>query len=94
MLIRHGTRNPNARFIKKMNARLPEIQQLIAKGNIEELLAKKFEKWKANISEEDMKKLTHEGEDEMLQLAKRMKNRFPNLFPSLFSNSSYQVSCR
>lgn len=93
MLIRHGTRNPNAKLIRKMNERLQEIQQLILDGNLEELTSKSFfQNWKPNISEDDMKKLTHEGEEEMLHLAKRMQNRLPNLFPKLFTNSSYQVS--
>lgn len=62
-------------------------------GNLEDMPLKTFfQQWKPSISEEDMKKLTHEGEEEMLQLAKRMKNRFPTLFPVVFSNSSYQVN--
>lgn len=59
--------------------------------NVNINLQKKLKKWKYNVSEEDQKKLTHEGEDEMLNLAKRMQNRFPSVFSRDYSNSSYKV---
>lgn len=87
--MRHGTRNPSAKLIKKMRERLPQIRDLIAEANIASLL----EKWALYISEKDQKMLTHEGEEEMLFLARRMQRRFPNVFGAKYSNSSYKVLC-
>lgn len=63
----------------------------ILDDNVAVELQKKLKKWKYNVSEEDQKKLTHEGEEEMLNLAKRMQNRFPSVFSRDYSNSSYKV---
>lgn len=95
MVVRHGTRNPSAAFIEKMNDRLPEIQNLILNNNPEptqhlrhsDLYA--FQKWRTKLRTSDEKKLTHEGEDEMLELAERMQARFPNILRPVYSNTSY-----
>lgn len=39
----------------------------------------------------DEKKLTHEGEDELMELAERFQKRFPELLPETYSNSSFKV---
>lgn len=95
MIVRHGTRNPSADLIIKMNDRLPEIRDLILENNSEpserlrnsDLYA--LRKWKSRLEESDETILAHEGEDEMLELAERMQARFPSLFPSTYSNTSY-----
>lgn len=95
MVIRHGTRNPSAAFIERMKDRLPEIRNLILENNPEptqflrytDLYA--FQKWKIKLRTSDEKRLTHEGEDEMLQLAERMQARFPNILRPIYSNTSY-----
>lgn len=43
------------------------------------------------IDEDEQKHLRSEGEDELLQLAKRLQNRFPNVLPKEFSKQSYRV---
>lgn len=50
-----------------------------------------FRKWKISIDIDDDRKLTHEGEEEMLLLAERMQSRFPEIFDSAYSNTSYRV---
>lgn len=50
-----------------------------------------FRKWKSKLNVKDEKKLTHEGEEEMLLLAERMQSRFPELFDLMYSNTSYKV---
>lgn len=87
MLVRHGTRNPSAKLIKRMLERLPEIREIIRNKNF----TKPLERWVLKLSEKDQKLLTHEGEEEMLKLAKRMQNRFPEILNSRYSNSSYKV---
>ncbi|KAF5269596.1 hypothetical protein FQR65_LT05934 [Abscondita terminalis] len=98
MVVRHGTRNPTASFIERMQDRLPEIRDLIIDNNAEpndrlrhsDLDA--FRKWKVKIQVADEKKLTHEGENEMVLLAERMQSRFPSIFSPIYSNTSYFVS--
>lgn len=93
MLVRHGTRNPSVKLIKKMRERLPQIRDLILNntndfnGYFENLL----KKWEIYITDKDQKLLTHEGEEEMLYLAKRMQRRFPHVLETKYSNSSYKV---
>ncbi|KAK9720668.1 Histidine phosphatase superfamily (branch 2) [Popillia japonica] len=49
-----------------------------------------FENWYPKVNEKDSKKLTIEGEHEMLELAERMQARFPDLLPPVYSNTSYK----
>lgn len=51
-----------------------------------------FEKWWPRIEEKDEKKLSVEGEYEMLELAERMQARFPDILPPIYSNTSYKVT--
>lgn len=93
MLVRHGTRNPSVDIIRKMRERLPQIRNIILEtgNNVEKYISNALKEWNLNIGDNDQKQLTHEGEDEMLHLAKRMQNRFPNLLSPIYSNSSYKV---
>ena len=78
-----------------MIERLPEIRNLILENNPDssEVLRNSdlyaFQKWKTKLLASEEKKLTHEGEDEMIELAERMQSRFPNLLSSAYSNTSY-----
>nr|XP_023025072.1 multiple inositol polyphosphate phosphatase 1 [Leptinotarsa decemlineata] len=96
MMVRHGTRNPKISLIEKIKIRLPEIKRLIVE-NVElpnDFIRNRdldlFRKWKNGLDHDDKKKLTHEGEEEMLLLAERMQNRFPQLFDNVYSNTSYK----
>lgn len=50
-----------------------------------------LKKWKWTVKLEDEKKLTHEGEEEMLLMAERMQSRFPEVFDNVYSNTTYKV---
>lgn len=90
MLVRHGTRNPSAKLIRKMLDRLPTIRDIIVNsGSVS--FVNLLKKWQLHITDKDEKLLTHEGEEEMLGLAKRMQRRFPELLHAKYSNSSYKV---
>ncbi|KAK3930957.1 Multiple inositol polyphosphate phosphatase 1 [Frankliniella fusca] len=95
-MIRHGTRYPSVKIIKRMNDRLPVLRDLIVKvhedgrGNLCEGEIHQLLKWTPQLKEEDEKKLTHEGEDELLELGERFQKRFPELLPETYSNSSYK----
>lgn len=39
----------------------------------------------------DEKRLAHEGEDEMVELAERFQNRFPQILPDVYTNSTFKV---
>lgn len=51
-----------------------------------------FRSWSVKLKDKDEKKLTHEGEDEMLLLAERLQNRFPKILSNIYSDTSYKVS--
>lgn len=95
-VIRHGTRNPSIEQIDKMSARLPEIRDLIlenlqqATDQIHNIDIDLFKKWSIKLKQTDNKKLTHEGEDEMLLLAERMQIRFPGLIRNVYSESEHE----
>jgi multiple inositol-polyphosphate phosphatase/2,3-bisphosphoglycerate 3-phosphatase len=43
------------------------------------------------VEEADEKRLAHEGEDEMVELAERFQNRFPQILPEVYTNSTFKV---
>jgi multiple inositol-polyphosphate phosphatase/2,3-bisphosphoglycerate 3-phosphatase len=96
-MVRHGTRNPNAKLIDKMNTRLVEIRDLIlenlskATDDISNLNLDLFRSWTSKLKDKDEKRLTHEGEDEMLLLAERLQNRFPSILSNVYSDSSIKL---
>lgn len=60
-------------------------------GELHDLDAKLFTKWKSKVLDDEEKSLAHEGEDEMVHLAERMQNRFPDVLPKIYSNTTYKV---
>ncbi|KAL3274093.1 hypothetical protein HHI36_015509 [Cryptolaemus montrouzieri] len=96
MIIRHGTRNPSESFIESMDRRLPKIRDLILKNNPtssdvlhnSDLIA--LQHWENKLKKKDQKKLTREGENEMIDIAERMQSRFPMLLSNIYSNTSYK----
>lgn len=96
-MVRHGTRNPNAKLIDKMSTRLVEIRDAILEnlpeGNteIQNFDLDLFRAWSPKLEAKDEKKLTHEGEDEMVLLAERLQSRFPGIFTSIYSDSAFKV---
>ncbi|KAJ3646979.1 hypothetical protein Zmor_024534 [Zophobas morio] len=95
-LIRHGTRNPSLALIQKMRTRLAEIKELILENlpegtdEISNIDLDLFRSWTPKLRDKDEKKLTHEGEEEMLFLAERLQNRFPKLMTNIYSSTLYK----
>lgn len=50
-----------------------------------------LEAWFPHVEESDEKRLAHEGEDEMTELAERFQNRFPQILPEVYTNSTFKV---
>lgn len=98
MVIRHGTRYPGSLLINNINTRLVEIQKLVEenfksqKDKLCESHAKNITLWKAQFDIANEKVLSHEGEDEMVELGERFLNRLPTLLDNEYSNSSFSVS--
>ncbi|XP_004524101.2 multiple inositol polyphosphate phosphatase 1 [Ceratitis capitata] len=91
-VIRHGTRNPSKEHIEGTKFRLVQLKEQILKNPQtklcpEELIRLRF--WNFNISSEEEKYLTAEGEDELQELAERMQNRFPNLLVDEYDPDLY-----
>lgn len=80
--IRHGTRNPSKKVIKQAKSKLTALKEELLTKEDTELCPKFFENlrtWSFNISADEEKYLVAEGEDELIELAERMQNRFPTL---------------
>lgn len=81
-LYRHGTRFPGKKAIHKYTYNLTELRDKLvetARLNAKEIAD--FKDWKPKIIQpEHAKNLTKEGEQELLQLGARFRQRFPNLF--------------
>ncbi|KAK9888116.1 hypothetical protein WA026_000389 [Henosepilachna vigintioctopunctata] len=96
MIVRHGTRNPSRSFIESMKHRLPTIRDFILKNNpissdvLHNSDLSSFQKWESKLSKKDAKKLTVEGENEMINIAERMQSRFPTLLRNVYSNTSFK----
>ncbi|KYB25797.1 Multiple inositol polyphosphate phosphatase 1-like Protein [Tribolium castaneum] len=96
-MVRHGTRNPNVKLIERMNTRLVEIRDAILEnfpegnGEINNFDLDLFRGWSPKLEANDEKKLTHEGEDEMVLLAERLQSRFPGILTSVYSDSAFKV---
>lgn len=55
--------------------------------NVDEL-----KKWTPHEELDDQKRLTKEGEDELLSIAERMQLRFPTLLDQLIENTNFLVN--
>ncbi|KAJ8672613.1 hypothetical protein QAD02_003872 [Eretmocerus hayati] len=86
MIIRHGTRYPSKKWVKKMTGDLPELQDRIEKefkernSELSREVADNLRTWRLPFSKNEKGKMTDEGKDELFNLAKRMQARFPTLF--------------
>lgn len=95
LVIRHGTRNPKRKVIDSINVHLANIRnEMMEKGNPKLCPGdiERLRKWESQVNVEEEKHLTYEGQDELLQLAERIQNRFPSLLPEQFSENLYKVS--
>lgn len=93
--MRHGTRYPKKSVIHAINNHLTSIRNEIFEKRKPNLCPKDFERlrsWNSQLNVDEEKHLTLEGNDELLQLAERIQNRFPLLLPEQFSENFYKVS--
>ncbi|CAK1581760.1 unnamed protein product [Parnassius mnemosyne] len=96
MMVRHGTRLPSAKDIRRMNSTLKDLkyeilmQNRLKKGllNSQELDA--FKEWSSDLDINQEKFLTYEGKDEMILLAERTQKRFPNVLKRKYNNHSFE----
>lgn len=49
--------------------------------------------WTLHKELDDQKRLTKEGEDELLQIGERMQSRFPHLLEQPIENTNFLVVC-
>lgn len=85
-VIRHGTRTPGPETAESIRTRLLTIRDLIVSYSRN---SEPFRKWKPHRELDDQKRLTKMGQEEMLSLGKRFRNRFPNMLSSEWSNETY-----
>uniref|UniRef100_A0A1I8PYE6 Multiple inositol polyphosphate phosphatase 1 n=1 Tax=Stomoxys calcitrans TaxID=35570 RepID=A0A1I8PYE6_STOCA len=91
-VIRHGTRNPSKKVIKKAKTKLMDIKQdILSREDVDMCpdFLQRLKTWQFNVSAEEEKFLVAEGEDELLELAERMQNRFPQLLPEEYDPSRF-----
>nr|CAD7440358.1 unnamed protein product [Timema bartmani] len=69
---------------------IPTLDPISFQGSLctDEILY--FENWKPQVEDPDHKRLAHEGEDEMVDLAERFQIRFPNIFEENYVNDSFK----
>ncbi|XP_014252447.1 multiple inositol polyphosphate phosphatase 1-like isoform X2 [Cimex lectularius] len=104
-VIRHGTRTPGKKATDEITERLNNIKNHLrndftqdnssskesnksSKILCEEDL-KNIQRWNFVLESEGEKFLTHEGEDEMIELAERISNRFPSLLDRHYDNDTF-----
>lgn len=97
-VVRHGTRNPSRKVIRRIHIDLARIREQIIAATTQQNPTmcsddiQRFQRWKPNPSSaEESHFLVAEGADEMIRLAERMQHRFPELLPDLYQNASYRV---
>ncbi|XP_076549353.1 multiple inositol polyphosphate phosphatase 1 isoform X1 [Osmia lignaria lignaria] len=96
LILRHGTRYPGKKHVPAMIEKLPKLQEIILdnyqknKTDITSEDAASFAEWKITFTEDDMMKLTEEGENEMIDLGERYQARFPTLMTEIYDNQTYR----
>lgn len=91
-VIRHGTRNPSKKVIENIKTQLTSLRDNILSQKDNDLCSKHLEslrKWNFTVPPEEEKYLVAEGEDELIELAERLQNRFPNLLPDIYNPKHY-----
>lgn len=91
-MIRHGARNPSKKIIKRAQVELMALKTKIlnapqTKLCRQELARLKF--WNFNVTADEAKFLVAEGEDELIELAERLQNRFPEILPDVYDPQAY-----
>lgn len=96
-MIRHGTRFPNKKDIKKMKKTLAEVQEKIiknfekSKSEFSPEVINRLSGWEFKVEKKQAVELTEEGENELIDLAERMQSRFPGLFVENYKRELFKV---
>ncbi|PBC26190.1 Multiple inositol polyphosphate phosphatase [Apis cerana cerana] len=96
LLLRHGTRYPGKKYASSMIEKLPKLKKIILdnykenKTKFTKEEAVLFKEWKISFSEDNIMKLTEEGENEMIDIGERYQSRFSNLMPEIYNNQTYK----
>ncbi|XP_036320051.1 multiple inositol polyphosphate phosphatase 1-like [Rhagoletis pomonella] len=91
-IIRHGTRNPSKEHIEGAKLKLVRLKEQILLNPQTKLCPEELARlrlWHFNVSSQEEKYLTAEGEEELIALAERMQKRFPDLLPEQYHPSLY-----
>lgn len=84
-IVRHGIRNPHREIIVDVKKLLIPLKERIIKANLNRPskicpdVLQRLQSWNWNVDPQDAMKLSTEGEEEIVELAERMKKRFPTL---------------
>ncbi|XP_055371226.1 multiple inositol polyphosphate phosphatase 1 [Condylostylus longicornis] len=92
-IVRHGTRNPSKKVIKKAKNDLSILRKRILSSQKTKLCEKElslFRNWNFNLGESEEKYLVYEGEMELIELAARMQNRFPEVLYDYYDPDHYK----
>ncbi|XP_059618260.1 multiple inositol polyphosphate phosphatase 1 [Phlebotomus argentipes] len=90
-IFRHGTRNPSRKQIFRIKTTLTQYRDIILeKGEFCDRDLERFRTWNFQLDDDEQKFLVPEGEDELIELAERIQNRFPDLFFDQYDNSTYK----
>ncbi|XP_021966379.1 multiple inositol polyphosphate phosphatase 1 [Folsomia candida] len=98
MVVRHGTRNPSAKVIRKIINLLPNVRDQIVKahengvGTLCPSDLDALKKWSPppSLTESNEKILVEQGREELRGIGRRFKDRFQNLLGKKYDNSTYK----
>uniref|UniRef100_A0A224YP67 Multiple inositol polyphosphate phosphatase 1 n=1 Tax=Rhipicephalus zambeziensis TaxID=60191 RepID=A0A224YP67_9ACAR len=97
IFMRHTTRFPGKKDLKKFGERLPELQNMIlnasraGSGTLCRQHVNSLRKWKYNWDESMENRVTSSGIRETGEIASRFRRMFPGLLPSRFYQDEYVV---
>ncbi|KAL1443490.1 hypothetical protein MTO96_007402 [Rhipicephalus appendiculatus] len=100
IFMRHTTRFPGKKDLKKFGERLPELQNMIlnasraGSGTLCRQHVNSLRKWKYNWDESMENRVTSSGIRETGEIASRFRRMFPGLLPSRFYQDEYAVLYR
>ncbi|XP_055597001.1 multiple inositol polyphosphate phosphatase 1 isoform X2 [Uranotaenia lowii] len=90
-LFRHGTRNPSAKVIERMNSDLPQIKdEILQHGRLCRKELALFERWQPRLrNPEEEKLLVDEGADELEHIGRRFRQRYRDSLPEVYNKKDY-----
>uniref|UniRef100_U5EQ88 Multiple inositol polyphosphate phosphatase 1 n=1 Tax=Corethrella appendiculata TaxID=1370023 RepID=U5EQ88_9DIPT len=92
-LMRHGTRNPSRKVIRRMYSDLVHIRNSFIENDDLQLCEEDieaFKQWRPILSEDEQKILVDEGVDELFELGQRYKKRLPYLLSQSYNENLFK----